>query len=366
MASFATLPLPERALIVNQVAGRVGAAPIIVEKDFWVCWALGRIYSTLGVAPHVVFKGGTSLSKVHGVIQRLSEDIDLAVSPGPLGFSERALNDAPSASAGRKQMQALAAECKRCVELRFQPALETVFRAALGSPPSGGAWLSYEIDATAATPNLLFAYPSALPQPGGYIAKQLKLEFGALTNQQPTGQHRIAAMLATAPGTALTEAFDDLQAEVIALALARTFWEKATILHAEYHRPPELPIRDRFARHYADFAALWAHAGREDALSRLDLLQDVVQHKSRFFATGWTNYASAKPGSFRLVPPPQRQTALAQDYAKMDPMFLTPPPAFDTVLAQLAAAERTLNGTAGPGARRAVSSAHAPTRRDRP
>jgi hypothetical protein len=343
MSGFATLPPNERALIVNQVAGRAGVAPLIVEKDFWVCWALGHIFSATQVAPHVVFKGGTSLSKVHGVIQRFSEDIDLAVLPGALGFSEQVLNDAPSASARRKLMQAVAAECARCVESRFRPVLEAVFRAALGPPQAGEHWLRFEIDASAATPNLLFAYPSALAQPGDYIAKQVKLEFGALTNQQPTGQHRIAAMLATAPGTALAQAFDDLQADVTALALARTFWEKATILHAEYHRPPESPIRDRFARHYADFAALWAHAGREDALRRLDLLQDVVQHKSRFFASAWASYASARPGTFRLVPPAHRHAVLAQDYAKMEPMFMTSPPAFDHVLGQLAEAERALN-----------------------
>ncbi|MBC7733043.1 MAG: nucleotidyl transferase AbiEii/AbiGii toxin family protein [Bacteriovorax sp.] len=348
MTSFATLPPNERALIVNQVAGRAGVAPLIVEKDFWVCWALGHIFSAVQVAPHVVFKGGTSLSKVHGVIQRFSEDIDLAVLPGALGFSEQVLNDAPSASARRKLMQAVAAECARCVEARFRPVLEGVFRVALGPPQAGEHWLHFEIDASAATPNLLFAYPSALPQPGGYIAKQVKLEFGALTNQQPTGQHRIATMLATAPGTALAQAFDDLQADVTALALARTFWEKATILHAEYHRPPKLPIRDRFARHYADFAALWAHAGREDALRRLDLLQDVVQHKGRFFASAWANYASARPGSFRLVPPAHRRAVLAQDYAKMEPMFMTPPPAFDHVLGQLAEAERALNQVPKP------------------
>jgi len=81
MASFATLPPAERALIVNQVAGRLGVGPVIVEKDFWVCWALGRLFAAPEVAPHVVFKGGTSLSKVHAAIQRFSEDIDLAVSP---------------------------------------------------------------------------------------------------------------------------------------------------------------------------------------------------------------------------------------------------------------------------------------------
>ena len=346
MTAFATLPEAERALIVNEAAARLDVVPVIVEKDFWVCWALGRLYRTPAVAPHTVFKGGTSLSKVFGAIRRFSEDIDLAVLPASLGVSEQALNDAPSASQRRKRMQALTLACEACVAERFQPALEAVFRDALGAPAAGGAWLHYELDSSAATPNLLFTYPSALPQPGGYVAKQVKLEFGALTNQQPTGAHRIEAMLASVPGASLAAAFDDLQADVTALALERSFWEKATILHAEYHRPPTLPIRDRFARHYADFAALWQHAARDAALRRPDLLADVVQHKSRYFGSAWASYESAQPGSFRLVPPAPRQAALAQDYAKMLPMFMTEPPAFDAVLAQLAAAEQTLNGAA--------------------
>ena len=163
MAGFATLPAPERALILNEVAGRLGVVPVIVEKDFWVCWALGHIFQAPAVAPHVVFKGGTSLAKVFGAIQRFSEDIDLAVSPAALGLSEQALNDAPSASARRKRMQALASECERCVNQRFLPALEAAFRAALGSPSADTGWLRYELDANAGTPNLLFNYPSALP-----------------------------------------------------------------------------------------------------------------------------------------------------------------------------------------------------------
>jgi Nucleotidyl transferase AbiEii toxin, Type IV TA system len=344
MARFATLAAHERATLLQESAGRMGLVPVIVEKDFWVCWTLGQVFALPAVAPHVVFKGGTSLSKVFGVIQRFSEDIDLAVAPGALGTTEAALNDAPSASARRKRMQALATACEECVQQVFQPALEAALRLALGSPSATAQWLRYEIDAVAGTPNLLFNYPSALAQPGGYIAKQVKLEFGALTNQQPTGRHRITALLASTPGATLAQAFDDLAAEVSALALERTFWEKATILHAEFHRPSELPLRDRFARHYADFVALWQHPGRAEALRRQDLLQDVVQHKSRYFASGWTNYASARQGSFRLVPPDYRRAGLAQDYRNMQPMFLAEPPAFEVLMTRLAQAEQVLNG----------------------
>jgi hypothetical protein len=152
------------------------------------------------------------------------------------------------------------------------------------------------------------------------------------------------ALVAQTPGIDLTSAYDDFRADVVALEITRTFWEKATILHAEYHRPPELPIRDRFARHYADFEALWRHPSRARALARLDLLEDVVRHKSRFFASGWTHYETARPGTFRLVPPAARHAALARDYATMGPMFVGAPIEFDVMLKRLEMAEQQING----------------------
>jgi hypothetical protein len=150
-------------------------------------------------------------------------------------------------------------------------------------------------------------------------------------------------MLATTPNLDLERAYDDLRANVVALQVTRTFWEKATILHAEHHRPPELPRRDRFARHYADFEALWRHSSRADALARLDLLDDVVRHKSRFFASAWTHYETARLGTFRPVPPLSRHAALARDYATMAPMFIGEPIEFDVMLQRLRSAERQLN-----------------------
>lgn len=343
MTSFSSLPPAERALVINEAASRQGLVPLIVEKDFWVCWTLGRIFEVEAVASLVVFKGGTSLSKVFGAIQRFSEDIDLAVSPQALGFAAADLDQAPSPSQRRKRVQALEAECERFVSERFRPALEAAITAKLGVPPHADSWLHYEIDALARTPNLLFAYPSALVQAGGYIAKQVKLEFGALTDQQPTGAHGVIALLAQTPGVDLKSAYDDLQANVLALDITRTFWEKATILHAEYHRPPELPIRDRLARHYADFEALWRHPSRSEALARLDLLEDVVRHKSRYFASAWTHYETARRGTFKLAPPVSRHAALAREYATMTPMFIGAAIEFDVMLRRLQAAEQQLN-----------------------
>ena len=338
MTAFALQPVAERLMLIEQVAARLGILPVIVEKDFWVCWILGRIYATPAMASSVVFKGGTSLSKVFGVIERFSEDADLAVTPASLGFSEAALDDAPSATQRNKRMKSLADACEVCVTERFQPALEAAVSEILGAPSTEPVWLKYELDPMAGTPNLWFRYPSVLPQAGGYIAKQVKLELGALTDQQPTGAHVIQPMLTDVLG----EAFTDFKIPVVALELERTFWEKATILHAEFHRPATQILRDRLARHYSDMAALWRHPSRSKALARLDLLLDVVRHKSRFFASSWASYDTAIPGSFHLVPPEHRHRELERDLESMLPMFLAAPPTFNEMLHQLAEAEEVL------------------------
>ncbi|MCX7279048.1 MAG: nucleotidyl transferase AbiEii/AbiGii toxin family protein [Burkholderiales bacterium] len=338
--SFALQSVQERRLILTEAAARLRLAPLIVEKDFWVGWLLGRLFAMPALTGQVQFKGGTSLSMVFGAVQRFSEDIDLAILPAAMGFEEGYFNDAPSASQRRKRMEALAQASEAYVQ-RLQPVLEADIASVLGASSSGESWLSYEIDSNAGTPNLWFTYPSVTPQTSAYIAKRVKLEFGSLTNQQPSVQAVARTMLS---GVLPAGAFADLVAPVVALDVARTFWEKATILHAEYHRPEHLPVRDRFARHYSDFCALWQqdHA-RTAGLARLDLLADVALHKSRYFASSWANYDSAVLGTLKLVPPAYRWDAISEDYATMLPMFWTEPPPFATLMQRLAEAEAALN-----------------------
>ena len=83
----------------------------------------------------------------------------------------------------------------------------------------------------------------------------------------------------------------------------RTFWEKATLLHAEYHRSPKTRSPNRFSRHYYDLFTLSQTDIGNDALARLDLLERVVKHKTLFFASAWASYETATPGGFHLLPP---------------------------------------------------------------
>lgn len=340
MSRFAELSANERAAFVREASARLDVSPVIVEKDFWVCWMLQRIFQSSVTGAHLVFKGGTSLSKVFGAIKRFSEDIDLSIAPELLGWKESDLDDAPTPSQRRKRLEKLETACIAKVQEDFQTELEKSIKTVLGKSPDNQKWLSYKLDAVSKSPALLFSYPGTLPPAGGYIQPFVKMEFGSLTDQRPTGVHNIKPMLADV----IQASFEDFQIEVVALEVERTFWEKATILHAEFHRPTAQRIREHFARHYADVAALWRHPAGAAALTRLDLLDRVVKHKSRFFASSWANYETAKPGSLKLLPPRHREEDLARDYDQMQPMFLTKPPSFSAVLHVLSEAERKING----------------------
>lgn len=339
MKHFVSLPPRQRADFFARHEQLNRVHPVISEKDFWVCWLLGLIFATPALGANAVFKGGTSLSKVFGVIDRFSEDIDLGLSPASLGWPESELDDAPSNTARAKRVAALNAACADAVERRFMPALESLVQDLLGKKSGATRWLSYELETASHSPVIYFAYPATQADTLPYIRPVVKIEFGALTDQRPQGPHSIRPLIAEL----LPDAFADFRAEVVALEIERTFWEKATILHAEYHRPAEKPQPARYSRHYSDFAALWRHPSAAKAAADLDLLARVRLHKSRFFASSWASYATAVPGTLRLAPPDSRLTELRADYAAMQPMFIHEPLPFDEMLAVLREAEQALN-----------------------
>jgi hypothetical protein len=131
--------------------------------------------------------------------------------------------------------------------------------------------------------------------------------------------------------------------EVVALEVERSFWEKATILHAEHHRELRTPMPLRYSRHYADLAALASSPFAERALASPGLRARVVAWKDRFFARTWARYDLARPGTFRLLPPDERLPELERDYREMGEMFLDEPVPFSSLTNVLRALEDQIN-----------------------
>ena len=137
--------------------------------------------------------------------------------------------------------------------------------------------------------------------------------------------------------------FAEPDVAVTSLLAKRTFWEKATILHAEFYRPAEKALPDRYSRHYYDLAMLAQSPVRGEALADLALLDQVVRHKETFYPSGWARYDLARVGSLRLVPPEERRAALERDYRSMSVMIFGQPPPFGEIMEVLAALEQEIN-----------------------
>jgi hypothetical protein len=329
----------DQATIIREVAARRDISAVMVEKDFWVSWTLAVLFAHPEFSDQLVFKGGTSLSKVFGVIERFSEDIDLSVSPDFVGIKEELVEEADSRNKRTDRMKQLEAACIEKVRERFAPELERIAEESLGKPKNGNRWMEFQVDDDTHSPVILFHYPSNETTGFEYLLRSVKMEFGSLTDQRPTGKHALRPWIAEE----FPELLGDFNCELVALELERSFWEKATILHAEYHRDAAKPIRDRFSRHYADTAAMATRAEISTALLNNELRQHVADWKSKFFPSNWARYDLAKPGTFHLVPPESRRAELEKDYLAMQPMFLREPPPFASVLKTLLDLESRIN-----------------------
>lgn len=331
----------QRRELFNAAAQELGYSAPVVEKDFWVCWTLRELFALPGAREHLIFKGGTALSKIWRAIRRFSEDVDVSLSREWLGFSGNLDPErAASVSQRKKRLDALVAACEAKVRDELRPALAARMFAALGN--SGWAVESDPVDAQ----SLIFRYPSAFAEAGEgpYISRSVKIEGGARADAWPTEEQTLQPYVAEAfPG-----GVPDAEVTVRALSIERTFWEKATILHAEAHRRKEKPTPARYSRHYADVAALADHEAGRRATHRDDLRARVVTHKQIFFADKFASYETAVPGSFRLLPDVYRLPELERDYRDMREMFFEEPPSWGQVLERLRRLEKEINRATAP------------------
>jgi len=341
MDTIATWSATEREDLFRDTAELLPAfqSPSLIEKDFWVCWLLRRLFLLDRDVP-MIFKGGTSLSKAYRVIRRFSEDIDLSLDRASLGFDEKRWDGGVSRKESKRLLDELSETCRVYVSEPLLDSLRADIRGVLGGSTDEANW-SLEVREKG-TSDLLFTYPrtAVTLDASGYTAPRVLLEFGARGDHWPEADREIRPYAAEA----VPAEFDVGSFSVRTLDVARTFWEKATILHSLANGGVE-KIRGRMARHYYDLAQLADAEESAGAVDRHDLLEAVATHKSRFFASAWASYETARPGTLRLVPAPEVLRVLEKDYRAMDALFMDEPPSFETVIERLAAIEEQVNRT---------------------
>ena len=227
--------------------------------------------------------------------------------------------------------QYIAGEFLHAVNMRFEKVL--------------GATGSWSLSVNEQDQNVVrFRYLTATARGLAYVVPQVVLEIGTHAEFVPRDRFSIRSFAAEEFPGLIAEG----QAAVVALLAKRTFWEKATILPAEYHRPPDKPLPERYSRHYCDVALLAEGSIRGEALADMPLLAQVVRHKETFYPSAWARYDLARPGSLRLLPPAERVAALERDYRNMGVMIFDAPPAFDKLMETLGVLEKEITGSPVP------------------
>lgn len=320
----------EKRQFLEAAAGRLGIEPRILEKDVWVCWSLRELFSLPEGAPRLAFKGGTSLSKVFGAIERFSEDVDVTVDYRFLGIKGDPHAEGLSQGELDRLLKQFVVEAARYISEDLLP------RFAGRLEKDGGGEVRIGDDPL----NLEVFFVSALATEAGYIRDHVRIEFGAKNSTEPSEIHRVRPDAAKAGFPVELP-----ESDVTVLSPVRTFWEKATLAHAEFHRPQLRASAERMSRHWYDLARLARHEIGERALQHLDMLGTVAEHKRRFFRAGWARYETALQGTLRLVPHAGLASMLRDDYAKMQEnrMFVGEPPSFDEILSVVQELERSIN-----------------------
>lgn len=327
MSKILEMTNDRRRQVFEQTAARMNLAEIAIEKDFWVCWTLDKLFK-LPFGQHLTFKGGTSLSKVWNLIDRFSEDIDITIHRDALGFGgNNAPHTAPSKNQRKKRLDALKNACELYIKDTLLNELDTAISADL---PAAETWSLIPDPEDSQT--LLFQYPSVFPTEAEYLRRWVKIEMGARADVEPADNVVIKSYVAeTFPAL-----IPDADVSVRALLPVRTFWEKAMMLHEEGFRPPNKKRKVSLARHYYDLYRMIIAGIADEAAADLELFQNIANQREMYFNYGWVDYSTYKPGQLHIVPGDEQLPDWAADYNNMkDEMFFGDPPYFEEIIKEV-------------------------------
>ncbi len=341
MDKFLACSESEHRLYYAQAQARLGLPEISIEKDFWVCWVIHKLFALPNIGEHLTFKGGTSLSKGWGLIQRFSEDIDIVIDRGFLGCDD---NSAPETAGSNKERNRRLKRLKAVAQEFVQQTLAVVLERRLQERLSFTQdWLLVVDPGDPDKQTLLFEYTSVFAE-ANYVRPLVRIELGARSDTEPTGMPGIEPYVTQA----IREIFEPCQFTVPTVLPKRTFWEKAMLLHEETYRAAISLPKPRLARHYYDLSRLIQAGIADEALADMDLFARVAAHRSVFFHKQKEAQDSLRPGSLRLMPRPEHLSVWKQDYRAMRDMFFGEAPEFDAVLLLVGEAEERFNRGSAP------------------
>ena len=299
--SWLKIPEKKKAEIFNQTGHRLGLSSTAVEKDWWVTLVLKTVFS-LPFSEHILFKGGTSLSKGWKLIERFSEDIDLSIDRRFFGF-EQILS--------KTQIQKLRKKSCRFINEEFFLLMKNKFKE-MGFDDI--ELIPTDIDCSDKDPVIIEIYYKSITDFSPYLKPRIILEIGSRSLREPFEKKGIRSLVGE---IFKNHELADKEQQIPIVLPKRTFIEKMLLLHEEFQKPDDKIRTERLSRHLYDIEKMISTHHGQDALNDLDLFNSIVAHRRHFNAVKGVDYDNHRLDKLSFIPPEKVLVKWEQDYEKM-------------------------------------------------
>lgn len=290
-----------------------GINQVAIEKDWWVTVTLKALFQT-ACCDSLIFKGGTSPSKGFNIIERFSEDIDLAISHSFFGIEETS----------KSQREKLRKMARKYIHETLSSQLDaqlkemditgySIENIVQVQDKNGESCL---IDSDKDPTVILLHYPSIVEETISYIPPRVKIEISCLSMDEPSEERNLCSLI--------SESFDgedtDAYCKIRTVVPTRTFLEKLFLLAEEFQK--DKPRSVRMSRHLYDIEKLMDTKYGREALAERSLYNSIVEHRRTYYALKYVNYDLHTPSTINFVIPEQERETWTLDYADMKRFFI--------------------------------------------
>jgi len=292
----------EKLVMLQQTAAAKKIVEQAVEKDWWVSAILMALTKT-SWANFLQFKGGTSLSKSWGLINRFSEDIDLAISRSFFGLSD----DTP--------------QQRTNIRRKAFHFIEKTLINELNNTLISSRIKDFEIklvteNSSATVATIELRYKSILETIIDYVSPVVKIEFSAMSLDEPYLEQKITTLV----NSIYPEIDNEIKCVFKSVLPERTFLEKIFLLHEEYQK--DKPRTTRMSRHLYDLEKIMDTKFAKSALENTDLYETIISHRKKFNNIQGIDYNAHYPATIQICPPENLISSWKDDYEKLRESFI--------------------------------------------
>lgn len=332
--NWLTLTKERRIEILNQATELTGLPSVAIEKDWWVTLALNASFS-LPYSKHIVFKGGTSLSKGWNLIERFSEDIDLAIDRKFFGVD---------GDISKTQIKNLRKQSCEFISTTFLDDLTKILTECKAIDEC--KLIAQPVKDSDKDPQVIEIHYNSVIDTSEYLPQRVLIEVSSRSLMEPIEERKINSILSE---SFPQQSFVAVPFTITTVLPQRTFLEKIFLLHEEFSQEIEKIRIDRLSRHLYDLEKLMDTEHGIEALKNTGLYNNIVAHREKFNPLRGLDYSNHIPSKISIIPPDGLIKDYVRDYEAMTSFMIYGEPLnFQSLMKRIWELQTRINGINQP------------------